>query len=221
MAVNLPNLVLEEAITDASGRPTLVYHKWWQTFRNTLVSILASLQEQLLAIQAAQATADNAQTTANSALDRANHTGTQLAATISDFAETARAETEAELVAGSNITITPSGAGATRQLTLAATAVTGGALILDTRTITATGSPTANDYLLIVDATAGAVTVNLPAAASSTGRVLQCKKKDASANAMTLDGNGAETIDGAATLSTTTQYAAFTVACDGTEWWIL
>lgn len=221
MAVNLPNLVLDEAITDASGRPTLVYHKWWQTFKNTLVSILASLQDQLLAIQAAQATADDAQTAAYSALDRANHTGTQLAATVSDFAEAARAQVEAELVAGGNVTITPSGTGATRLLTIAATAVTGGALVLETRTITATGSPTADDYLILVDASAGAVTVNLPAAASSAGRIFQCKKKDASANAMTLDGNGSETIDGAGTLATTTQYTSFTVICDGTEWWVL
>lgn len=61
--------------------------------------------------------------TANSSdatlLARANHTGTQLAATISDFASTARAETEAELVAGTGITITPSGSGASRQLTFA------------------------------------------------------------------------------------------------------
>lgn len=52
-------------------------------------------------------------------LARANHTGTQLASTISDFNAAARAQTEAELVAGTNITITPAGAGATRTLTLA------------------------------------------------------------------------------------------------------
>lgn len=54
------------------------------------------------------------------AIDRTNHTGTQAASTISDFASASRAQTEAELVAGTNITITPSGTGATRQLTIAA-----------------------------------------------------------------------------------------------------
>jgi len=62
--------------------------------------------------------------TANSSdatlLARANHTGTQLANTISDFNSATRAQVEAELVAGTNITITPSGTGATRQLTIAA-----------------------------------------------------------------------------------------------------
>ena len=40
---------------------------------------------------------------------------------ISDFASASRAQTEAELIAGTNITITPSGTGATRQLTIAST----------------------------------------------------------------------------------------------------
>jgi hypothetical protein len=40
---------------------------------------------------------------------------------ISDFNSATRAQVEAELVAGTNITITPSGTGATRQLTIAAT----------------------------------------------------------------------------------------------------
>lgn len=61
--------------------------------------------------------------------DRATHTGTQLAATISNFAAAARAETEAELLAGTNITITPAGSGATRTLTIAASGVGGGAPI--------------------------------------------------------------------------------------------
>ena len=62
--------------------------------------------------------------TANSSdaflLARANHTGTQTAATISDFNAASRAQTEAELLAGTNVTITPGGAGATRTLTIAA-----------------------------------------------------------------------------------------------------
>lgn len=55
------------------------------------------------------------------AIQRANHTGTQTAATISDFNSASRAQTEAELVAGTGIAITPSGSGPTRQLLLDAT----------------------------------------------------------------------------------------------------
>lgn len=42
------------------------------------------------------------------------------AAQVSDFNSAARAQVEAELVAGTNVTITPAGSGATRQLTVAA-----------------------------------------------------------------------------------------------------
>jgi hypothetical protein len=66
-------------------------------------------------------TAGAAATAQAFAIQRANHTGTQASSTISDFNSATRAQVEAELVAGTNVTITPSGSGATRQLTIAAT----------------------------------------------------------------------------------------------------
>ena len=59
---------------------------------------------------------------------------------ISDFNSAARAQTEAELVAGTNVTITPSGSGATRQLTIAASGGGGGVSDGDKGDITVTGS---------------------------------------------------------------------------------
>ncbi len=56
------------------------------------------------------------------AIDRDNHTGTQLSSTISDFNSATRAQVESELAAGANITITPSGSGASRVLTIAGAA---------------------------------------------------------------------------------------------------
>lgn len=99
-------------------------------------------------------------------------------------------------------------------------ALIGSSSYLNVRTVTATASPAASDYLLLVDATAGAVTINLPAAASNAKRVLIIKKTDGSANAVTLDGNAAETIDGSATKVISTQYQSFTIQCDGSAWWI-
>lgn len=96
-----------------------------------------------------------------------------------------------------------------------------GAVYGTTRSVTATGSVAASDYAIMVDATSAAVTINLPAAASNTGRVLNVKKVDASGNAVTLDGNASETIDGATTLAIATQYQSYTVICDGTGWWII
>lgn len=101
-------------------------------------------------------------------LARANHTGTQPASTISDFASAARAQTEAELVAGANITITPSGSGATRQLTVAATGGGGGG---STNLSTTTSTTT-----LTVNSDTGTDAV-LPAATPSVAGVLTASDK--------------------------------------------
>ncbi len=78
----------------------------------------------------------------------------------------------------------------------------------------------AADDLIVVDATSGAVTLTLPAVASSNGRQIRAKKTDASANVVKVDGNGAETVDGAADLDLLLQHEVAAVVCDGTEWWV-
>ena len=75
---------------------------------------------------------------------------------------------------------------------------------------------------IAVDATSGALTVTLPTAATATdGFEVTIKKTDSSVNAVTIDGNGAETIDGAATLLLTTQYRSATLRCDGSNWLVV
>ena len=73
----------------------------------------------------------------------------------------------------------------------------------------------ANDVIL-VDATSGAVTITLHAAATAKQKPYNFKKIDSSANAMTIDGNASETIDGATTKSTTIQYTNFTLVPNNT-----
>lgn len=80
---------------------------------------------------------------------------------------------------------------------------------------------TGSYFTILVDATGGAKTINLPAAASHTYRIYNIKKIDASGNAVTIDGAGAETIDGAATQVIAAQYDSYTIQSDGTEWWII
>lgn len=77
------------------------------------------------------------------------------------------------------------------------------------------------DDVLLVDATSGAFTVTLPTVATSTGKILKLKKIDSSVNAITIDGNGAETIDGAATIALVEQYESLSLVCNGTAWFIL
>ena len=74
---------------------------------------------------------------------------------------------------------------------------------------------------VLVDATSGNLTITLPAAADADERRYYIKKIDASGNTVTVEGNGAETIDDAANYVLTVQYQSVTVHCDGTEWWIL
>lgn len=92
---------------------------------------------------------------------------------------------------------------------------------LSIRTITGTVSPTPDDYTFLGNATGGVVSVNLPAAASVPGRVLVLKKTDSSGNAARFVASGAETIDGSATLSISTQYQSYTIQSDGAQWWII
>jgi hypothetical protein len=86
------------------------------------------------------------------------------------------------------------------------------------RTQTTTYTSRAGDVIL-ADATGGAFTVTLPVATGVTVSIT-VKKIDASANAVTIDGNAAETIDGAATRLLSTQYEAVTLWSDGTNWWV-
>jgi len=80
------------------------------------------------------------------------------------------------------------------------------------------GPTTIGDETIVTgDATGGAFTLNLPAVGSNTDRVLVVMKKDASGNAVTLSGNGAN-INGSASVSLSTQYDVAMVFCNGTEW---
>ncbi len=50
-------------------------------------------------------------------------------------------------------------------------------------------------YHVDVDASGGAVTVNLPTAVGNGGALIEVAKTDSSVNTVTIDANGAETID--------------------------
>jgi hypothetical protein len=79
----------------------------------------------------------------------------------------------------------------------------------------------ATDRTILADSTSGAITINLPAAASNTGRVLKIKKTNAGGNLVTIDGNSAETIDGEATATLWFQNDVYELVCDGSNWYAL
>jgi hypothetical protein len=84
----------------------------------------------------------------------------------------------------------------------------------------ATYTVTASDHTILCNA--GTMTINLPAAAGAPGRVYVIKKISAAAGTITIDPNGAETIDGA-TINTSiaTQYQSLMIQSNGTAWYIL
>jgi hypothetical protein len=86
---------------------------------------------------------------------------------------------------------------------------------------TTTYTATTSDYTIRCSASGGAFSVTLPAASTSTGLILVIKKTDATANAVTIDGNASETIDGATTVAISTQYQSFTLQSNGVSWDIL
>ena len=78
-----------------------------------------------------------------------------------------------------------------------------------------------NGKLITCDATAGAFTITLLAAATAgSGHELTIKKIDTGTNAITIDGNGAETIDTLSTFTLNKILESITIVSNGTNWLI-
>jgi len=71
--------------------------------------------------------------------------------------------------------------------------------------------------LVRCDPSGGAFTVTLPTASGNAQRRIVIKNTTSDTTAITIDGNGAETIDGAATVIMATGYASLTLVSDGTN----
>jgi len=88
--------------------------------------------------------------------------------------------------------------------------------------ISASTTADATAVVWLIDASLGAVTLTLPTAASAQRRIYHVKRIDSViANAVLVDGNGAETIDGAPNQSLIAQYESIEIVSDGTAWYIL
>ena len=75
------------------------------------------------------------------------------------------------------------------------------------------------DGYILVDATAGAKAVNLPAATNRKRYTV--KKIDGSANAVTINIAGSDTIEGLTTYSLANQYSSVTFYSDGSSKWYI
>lgn len=76
--------------------------------------------------------------------------------------------------------------------------------------------------LVRVDASGGARTITLPAASAANGRpiALRIVKTDSSANAVTVQRAGTNTIEGATSIALTTQWSSAWLVSDGVSSWV-
>lgn len=86
---------------------------------------------------------------------------------------------------------------------------------------TATFTATLAEHAYNVSASGGAVTANLPTAVGCAGKQFVVKKTDSSANAVTLDPNSSETVDGGSTWVLSYQNHSIVVESDGANWQIV
>lgn len=108
-------------------------------------------------------------------------------------------------------------------ITLIGQTTVDGAMALKVKSINSLSDPyTAGEEIVILaDASLGALTVVLPPAASVANRVYLVKKTDASGNAVTLNPDGTETIDGVLTPTLGAQYQFMKVISNGTTWYVI
>jgi phage-related tail fiber protein len=78
-----------------------------------------------------------------------------------------------------------------------------------------------SDDYIAANATGGAIIITLPPVAGCVGMRFRIRKVDASANTVTLDANGVETINGALTQVLANRYDQIEIEGDGTEWAIV
>lgn len=90
-----------------------------------------------------------------------------------------------------------------------------------TRTVTGNYTVLSTDEVIYADASSGAITITLPAAASSTDKRVVVKKIDSTRNIVTVDGNASELVEDETSFDLLLQGEAITLLCDGTEWRIL
>lgn len=86
---------------------------------------------------------------------------------------------------------------------------------------TTTYTLTTADDVITATTAAGAFTLTLPTAVGNTGKSFYIKRTNASANALTIDGDGTETIDGATTVILRHTNDWIRIVSDGANWSIV
>lgn len=97
----------------------------------------------------------------------------------------------------------------------------GGAADAAIRTVAASGPVVDDDEVVFLDATAGVVTLTLPAASARPGRRLTIKRVSTNANAPVIAGAGGDLIDGDASVALDAPYVSLDLVSDGNAAWYI
>lgn len=79
---------------------------------------------------------------------------------------------------------------------------------------------TSGTKIILCNTASNAITVNLPTAVGNTA-TFHIKKINSSANAVTIDANASETIDGGATAILNVQHVSITLVSDNSNWVVI
>jgi hypothetical protein len=137
--------------------------------------------------------------------------------TKGDLVAASAASTPARVAVGSDGLFLKADSSASTGVSWASPAGTGVAVATKTTTYTATTS----DDIVLADTSGAAWTLSLYTASGNTGKRLYIKKTTSDLNALTIDPNGTETIDGSLTTTINTQYESVILVSDGTNWQLL
>ena len=88
----------------------------------------------------------------------------------------------------------------------------------NSRTVTNNYTVQPEDHTILVNATTAAVTITLPPVGSHRYPFVVVKKIDSTTNTVTIDGAGANTIDGALAVVLRNRYGTATLHADNVEW---
>lgn len=99
-------------------------------------------------------------------------------------------------------------------------ALSGAGSNLAYRDVSATTTMTLADYTLIVDSTAGNVTVNMPSLASADAQIFVIKNIGTGAFSAIIDPDAAESVEGSATLAVA-DGTSRTIQATTTEWRVI
>ncbi len=92
--------------------------------------------------------------------------------------------------------------------------------IINQTSTTRNETATTGIIIILCNCTSNAITVNLPTAVGNKA-IIVINKTDNSANSITVDPNGAETINGSTTVTISKQYLSLTFVSDNTNWVII